>query len=225
MRVLLVEDENLLRERLRIDLEAAGYSVECAADGEAGLQLGQGNAYELAVIDLGLPKLDGIELIRRLRGDGRRFPILILTARDNWSDKVEGLEAGADDYVAKPFHMEEILARLNALLRRSAGFASPVLESGPIALDTGSKQVTLNSEPVALTAFEYKLLEFLMLNPDKVVSKLELTEQLYEQDFDRDSNTIEVFVRRLRRKLDPDGQLQPIETVRGQGYRLRRIAP
>ncbi len=168
----------------------------------------------------GLPKLSGIELIRRLRGEGVTFPILILTARGDWQDKVEGLEAGADDYLVKPFHIEELLARLNALLRRSAGHASPTLESGPIQLNTASQVLTLNGEMVDLTAYEYRVLEYLMLNAGKVVSKTELTEHIYEQDYDRDSNVLEVFIRRLRRKLDPEGTLQPIETLRGRGYRF-----
>jgi two-component system, OmpR family, response regulator PhoP len=171
----------------------------------------------VAVIDLGLPKLGGLDLIRRLRAADRRFPILVLTARGNWKDKVEGLEAGADDYLTKPFQMEELQARINALVRRAAGFASPVIGSGPIALDTAKKEVRLNDDPVELTAYEYRVLEYLMLNPGRVVSKTELTDHIYEQDFERDSNVIEVFVGRLRKKLDP---LNPIRTVRGQGYRF-----
>ncbi|MES9899441.1 MAG: response regulator transcription factor [Sedimenticola sp.] len=220
MRVLVVEDESALREQLHQQLTSRGFSVDSAEDGEEGLYIGRAYPLDLAVIDLGLPKLSGIELIRRLRGEGVTFPILILTARGDWQDKVEGLEAGADDYLVKPFHIEELLARLNALLRRSAGHASPTLESGPIQLNTASQVLTLNGEMVDLTAYEYRVLEYLMLNAGKVVSKTELTEHIYEQDYDRDSNVLEVFIRRLRRKLDPEGTLQPIETLRGRGYRF-----
>ncbi|MEJ1335386.1 MAG: response regulator transcription factor [Candidatus Sedimenticola sp. (ex Thyasira tokunagai)] len=220
MRVLVVEDESALREQLHQQLTSRGFSVDSAEDGEEGLYIGRAYPLDLAVIDLGLPKLSGIELIRRLRGEGVAFPILILTARGDWQDKVEGLEAGADDYLVKPFHIEELLARLNALLRRSAGHASPTLESGPIQLNTASQVLTLNGDMVDLTAYEYRVLEYLMLNAGKVVSKTELTEHIYEQDYDRDSNVLEVFIRRLRRKLDPEGTLQPIETLRGRGYRF-----
>ena len=192
-----------------------------AADGKAGLYYGTEFDYDAAIIDLGLPLLDGISLIREIRAQGKTFPILILTARGDWQDKVEGLDAGADDYVVKPFRLEEILARLNALLRRAAGFAKPLIEFGPITLDITGKRVSLNGQPQELTAYEYKLLEYLMLHPGQVVSKAELTEHLYAQDYDRDSNVLEVFIRRLRQKLDPDETLKPIETVRGQGYRFR----
>ena len=220
MRLLIVEDETALREQLSRQLDGKGYTVDTAVDGEDGLFQGREYAYDLAVIDIGLPKLSGIDLIRTLRSEGYRYPILILTARGNWQDKVEGLEAGADDYLVKPFHVEELMARLNALLRRSAGFASPRIEIGPLVLDTSTQSVTVSRQPVDLTAYEYKVLEYLILNQNKVVSKTELTEHLYDQDFDRDSNVLEVFVRRLRKKLDPEGQLQPIETLRGRGYRL-----
>lgn len=217
MRILIVEDEPELQRQLADKLKHAGYVVDVAADGEEGDYYGREYDYDAAVIDLGLPKLGGIELIRRLRAGNRRFPILILTARDHWQDKVEGLEAGADDYLTKPFQMEELQARLNALVRRAAGYASPVLESGPIALDTARKELKLEDKAVELTAYEYRVLEYLMLNPGRVVSKTELTDHLYEQDFERDSNVIEVFVGRLRKKLDP---FNPIRTVRGQGYRF-----
>jgi two-component system response regulator PhoP len=220
MRVLLVEDEAPLREQLERQLRAAGYVVDSAADGEEGLYFGREYDYDAAIVDIGLPKIDGLEVIARLRHDGHDFPVLILTARGHWQDKVTGLEAGADDYLAKPFHTEELLARLNALVRRSGGFASPLLEKGELALDTSRKEVTVSGELVELTAFEYRLLEYLLLNSDRVISKTELTDHLYEQDYDRDSNVIEVFIGRLRKKLDPDGALQPIKTVRGQGYRL-----
>jgi two-component system response regulator PhoP len=176
---------------------------------------------DLGIIDLGLPKLSGIDLIKQLRGAGREFPILILTARGNWQDKVEGLEAGADDYLVKPFHFEELSARLNALMRRSVGLAVPVVKYGPITLDTTRQMVFLAEEQITLTAYEYRVLEYLMLHPGEVVSKTVLTEHIYDQDFDRDSNVLEVFVGRLRRKLDPDKTLEPIETLRGRGYRFR----
>jgi len=220
MRLLVVEDEAEIRAQLETQLRAAGYAVDSAADGETGYYLGREYPFDLAVVDLGLPKLSGIEVIRRWRTEGRRFPVLILTARGRWQDKVEGLNAGADDYVAKPFHFEELQARLNALLRRSAGIAQPVLQCGPIALDTGGQAVRLEGKPLELTAFEYRLLEYLMLHRGKVVSKTELTEHLYDQDFDRDSNVLEVLIGRLRRKLDPKERLQPIETLRGRGYRF-----
>jgi two-component system response regulator PhoP len=167
-----------------------------------------------------LPKLPGIDLIRKLRADSKSYPILILTARDRWQDKVEGLQAGADDYVAKPFHFEELMARVQALLRRSGGWAQPVLKCGPVALDPRTQEVTVNDKKVELTSFEYRILEYLIHRAGEVISKTELTERLYAQDFDRDSNTIEVFIGRLRRKLDPDDTIKPIETLRGRGYRF-----
>jgi len=221
MRVLVVEDEAALRESVAARLRDDGFTVDEAGDGEEGLYFGQEYNPDIAIIDLGLPKLPGMDLIRRLREDGHDFPILILTARGRWEEKVDGLSAGADDYVVKPFHMEELLARLQALLRRTGGWASPVLRSGPVALDTRSQVVTLDDQPVELTAYEYRVLECLLLRPGEVLSKAELTDRLYEQDFERDSNVIEVFVGRLRRKLDPDGSLTPIETLRGRGYRWR----
>ncbi|MEE8244119.1 MAG: response regulator transcription factor [Pseudomonadales bacterium] len=217
MRILVVEDEQALQDQLHRQLTGAGYVVDVAGDGEEGLYYGREYDYDAAVIDLGLPKMDGSELIATLRAEERRFPVLILTARGHWQDKVSGLEAGADDYLTKPFHMEELLARLNALVRRAAGYASPVISEGPISLDTAKKELRLDDAPIELTAYEYKVLEYLMLNPSRVVSKSELTDHLYEQDFDRDSNVIEVFVGRLRKKLDP---VNPIRTVRGQGYRF-----
>jgi len=220
MRALVVEDEATLREALRRDLVAAGFTVDVAVDGEEGLFAGCEYPIDVAIIDLGLPKLPGLDLIRRLRARDRRFPILILTARDRWQDKVEGLDAGADDYVAKPFHFAEVLARLQALLRRSGGWATSSLSCGPIVLDTRSQTVTVSGAPLDLTTFEYRILEHLMLKAGEVISKTDLTEQLYEQDFERDSNVIEVFIGRLRRKLDPDDKLQPIETLRGRGYRF-----
>lgn len=201
-------------------LRDEGFVVDVASDGEEGLYYGREYDYDTAVIDLGLPKLDGLGLIRKLRGEHNRMPILILTARGDWRDKVTGLEAGADDYLTKPFHMEELLARIRVLIRRAAGHASAIIERGPLRLDTARKEVRLDDSRVELTAFEYRVLEYLTVNAARVVSKSELTDHLYEQDFERDSNVIEVFVRRLRRKLDPDDQIRPIRTVRGQGYRL-----
>ncbi len=220
MRILIVEDETDLREALTRRFRDLGFVVDGAADGEEGLYLGREFPVDLGIVDLGLPKLSGMDMISRLRDAGRDFPMLILTARDRWQDKVEGLQAGADDYVTKPFHMEEIVARANALLRRSAGWSQATLQCGPIKLDTRTQAVTVDDHGVDLTSFEYRVLEYLMLHAGEVISKSELTEALYEQDFDRDSNTIEVFVGRLRRKLDPERQLKPIETLRGRGYRL-----
>lgn len=220
MRILVVEDEPALRTALVAQLTAAGFNVDSAADGEEGLYCGREYPLDLAIIDLGLPKLPGLELIRRVRAEGKTYPILILTARDRWQDKVEGLQSGADDYVAKPFHFPEVLARTQALLRRAAGWAQAVLQAGPIALDTRAQQVSVDGSRVELTSFEYRVLEILMHRAGEVVSKTELTERLYAQDFDRDSNTIEVFVGRLRRKLDPSDSYHPIETLRGRGYRF-----
>ncbi len=220
MRLLVVEDEPTLRGQLQSALRDAGYAIDTAADGEEALHLGKVNPYDLVVLDLGLPKRDGVEVLRAWRAAGRRFPVLILTARGRWQDKVEGLDAGADDYLVKPFQMEELLARTKALLRRAAGLAQPVIRCGPIALDTARQSVTLNGATLELTGYEYRLVEYLILHAGKVVSKTELTEHIYDQDFDRDSNVIEVFVGRLRRKLDPDNRLTPIETLRGRGYRF-----
>lgn len=220
MRLLVVEDESLLRQQLEQGLSKQGYVVDTAEDGKTGLYYATEFEYDAAIIDLGLPEIDGISLIEQTRASGKTFPILILTARGDWQDKVAGLDAGADDYVVKPFQLEEILARLNALLRRAAGFATSVLEFDSISLDIAAKRLSVSGENVDLTAYEYKMLEYLMMNPGKVVSKTELTEHLYAQDYDRDSNVLEVFVRRLRQKLDPGETLKPIETVRGQGYRF-----
>lgn len=224
MRLLVVEDESLLRQQLVQHLSREGYVVDDAADGRTGLYQASEFEYDAAIIDLGLPEMDGLTLIRRIREQQLTFPVLILTARDDWQDKVSGLDAGADDYVVKPFHMPEIIARLNALLRRAAGYSSPRVEIGPLLLDTGRKRLTVGDQPVELTAYEYRLLEYLMLHPGQVVSKAELTEHLYAQDYDRDSNVLEVFIRRLRQKLDPQQALKPIETIRGQGYRLREMS-
>ncbi len=222
MHILVVEDETRLREQLQARLRSNGHVVESAADGEEGLYYCEEYPLDLAIIDIGLPRLSGIDLIRRLRGRDINFPILILTARGNWQDKVDGLESGADDYLVKPFRFEELEARLNALLRRASGWSKPVLDCGPISLDTGRQSLTVAGSPVDLTAFEYRVLEHLMLHAGEVISKTDLTNTIYEQDHDRDSNVLEVFIGRLRRKLDPDNTLRPIETLRGRGYRFRR---
>lgn len=223
MRVLIIEDEDILREQLSQKLASDGYALDSSACGEEGLYLGNENPYDIAIVDIGLPDITGLEVIRRWRANERKFPILILTARGRWQEKVEGLEAGADDYLVKPFHFEELMARVKALVRRSAGFSSPVIESGDITIDTSAQLVTLNGLSVELTAYEYKTLEYLILNHEKVISKSELTEHIYDQDFDRDSNVIEVFVGRLRRKLDPENKLNPISTLRGRGYKYNLI--
>ena len=220
MRILVVEDETALRESLKHDLTAAGHAVDAAADGEEGLFAALEYPIDVAIIDLGLPKMSGLELIRQLRAAGKSCGVLVLTARDRWQDKVEGLSAGADDYVAKPFHFAELQARLGALLRRSSGWTTPLLHCGPVVLDTRAQSVAVNGAPVELTSFEYRLLEHLMLHAGDVISKTELTEKLYEQDFERDSNVIEVLIARLRRKLDPEDEIKPIETLRGRGYRI-----
>jgi len=222
MHILIVEDETRLREDLQDRLRNNGYVVDVAADGEEGLYYGQEFPLDLAVIDIGLPKISGLDLVRRFRANGRHFPILILTARRSWQDKVEGLETGADDYLVKPFRFEELQARLNALLRRASGWSKPVIDCGPVSLDTGRQTLAVAGESVELTAFEYRVLEYLMLHAGQVVSKAELTDNIYDQDFDRNSNVLEVFVGRLRRKLDPDNRINPIETLRGRGYRFRR---
>ncbi len=220
VRCLVIEDEAALRHSLTERLRAGGFAVDAAADGDEGLYLGMEFPVDVGIVDLRLPGLSGIEVIRRLRAAGRSFPILILTVRDRWQDKVEGLNAGADDYVTKPFHMEEVLARVQALLRRSTGWARARLQCGPVCLDTSSGTVTVDDQPVCLTSFEHRVLEYLMLHAGRVISKTELTEHIYEEDADRDSNVIEVFIRRLRRKLDPEQRLKPIETLRGRGYRF-----
>ena len=220
MRVLLVEDDQSLNRSLTAQFEAAGYNVNRAEDGREGLYYAQEHPIDIAVVDLGLPELSGVELIRSLRAEGKDYPILVLTARDRWQDKVEALKIGADDYVVKPFHVEELLARVDALLRRAGGWAQSELVCGPVTLDTRSQDVYVDGDKIDLTSFEYRLLEYLMLHAGEVLSKTQITEALYDQDFERDSNVIEVFIGRLRRKLDPEGNFQPIETLRGRGYRL-----
>lgn len=221
MRALIIEDDADLRGQIQTQLRAEGFAVDATGDGDEGLFFAEEYPIDIAIVDLGLPGKTGMEIIREARAAGRAFPILILTARTRWQDKVEGLEAGADDYVVKPFHPEELMARVQALLRRSRGWARPLLECGQVALDTARHEVTVAGRPVNLTAYEYRVLEHLMLHAGEVVSKTDLTEHLYEEDADRDSNVLEVFIRRLRKKLDPDGTLSPIETLRGRGYRMR----
>lgn len=216
MRLLVVEDDPDLNRQLVTTLADAGYAVDSAKDGEEGHYLGDTEPYDAVILDLGLPVLDGVSVLERWRRDGRNMPVLILTARDRWSDKVAGFDAGADDYVAKPFHMEEVLARLRALVRRNAGHAKSELQCGPLLVDTRGARVTMDGNPVKLTSLEYRLLEYLMHHKGRVVSRTELVEHLYDQDFDRDSNTIEVFVGRLRKKIGAD----MIRTIRGLGYCL-----
>ena len=220
MRLLVIEDDATLRESLSERLVEVGFAVEQAADGKGGLYFASEYPIDLAIIDLGLPEMSGIDIIRQVREDGHTYPILILTARDRWEDKVDGLSAGADDYVVKPFHFEEVNARVAALLRRSGGWASSELRAGPVILDMSRQEVTVDGELVDLTSFEYKIIEYLMVRAGKVISKSELTERLYDQDYERDSNVIEVFIGRLRKKLDPENTLKPIETLRGRGYRF-----
>ncbi|AFT67212.1 MAG: two-component system response regulator PhoP [Cycloclasticus pugetii] len=220
MRVLVVEDDQSLQEQLVENLTKRGFAVDATDNGTDALYFGTEYPIDIAIVDLGLPDIPGMEVIKQLRAKDINFPILILTARARWEEKVEGLEAGADDYLVKPFHTEELLARMNALIRRSAGVASPMLVCGPISLDSSAQQVLVDEKPVVLTAYEYKMLEYMMMHSGKVISKTEITEHIYDQDFDRDSNVIEVFVGRLRKKLDPNDQHKPIETLRGRGYRF-----
>ena len=220
MRVLVIEDDAVLRESLVSQLEQSGFATEQAADGREGLYFALEYPVDLAIIDLGLPEVSGLDIIRQVREQDKSYPILILTARDRWQDKVDGLSAGADDYVVKPFHFEEVGARVNALLRRSGGWASSVLHAGPVTLDMSRQEVSVHEHVIDLTSFEYKIMEYLMVRAGQVISKAELTDRLYDQDFERDSNVIEVFIGRLRKKLDPDNSLKPIETLRGRGYRF-----
>jgi two-component system, OmpR family, response regulator PhoP len=226
MRILLIEDDLRLVESLGERLRSAGFALDVSTDGVEGLYAGEEFPVDLAIIDLGLPRMSGLDVIRGLREHGRGFPILILTARSDWQDKVAGLEAGADDYLTKPFQPEELLARVNALLRRAGGHAHPRIELGPVTVDLAAQRVWRGAEEIELTSYEYKVLNYLVMHPGEVVTKTELSEHIYEEDADRDSNVIEVFIGRLRRKLDPEGSLNPIETLRGRGYRLAiDIAP
>lgn len=219
-RILIVEDERKIQRGLMRGFQLAGHEVVAVDNGQAGYEQASTEAFDCVVLDLLLPGRHGLEVLADLRKEGKSVPVLLLTARDAVEDRVLGLDAGADDYLVKPFEMEELLARLKALQRRAAGWTQSVLHCGPVALDTGAQTVHLHDQALELTTFEYKVLEYLMLHAGQVVSKTELTDHLYEQDFERDSNVIEVFVGRLRRKLDPDNKLQPIETLRGRGYRL-----
>ena len=223
MRILLVEDDQRLQHNLQQHLSAASYSVDIAADGEDGLFKGSEYQYDAAIIDVGLPKLDGLSLIKTLRSQNVDYPILILTARDGWQDKVLGLDTGADDYLSKPFQAEELIARLNALIRRNSGKTSPLISNGPFTLNTRTLEVKLNDQLRVLSSHEYKLFEYFMLHQNEVISKSTLTEHIYNEDFDLDSNVIEVFVGRLRKKLDENQQYKLIQTLRGQGYRMRQL--
>lgn len=216
MRVLIVEDEPTIATQLAEALGQAGYAVDRAGNGRDALALGSNEPVDAVILDLGLPQIDGLTVLKKWRAAGRAMPVLILTARDNWHDKVAGIDAGADDYLAKPFHMEELLARLRALIRRAGGHASAELACGELRLDTRAGRVSVGGQPLTLTSHEYRVLDYLMHHPGQLVSRSDLIEHIYAQDFDRDSNTVEVFIARLRKKL-PDGA---IETVRGLGYRL-----
>jgi two-component system response regulator PhoP len=220
MRLLVVEDERTLQRQLRADLEVQGYAIDVTADGKEALYLATEYPYDAAIVDLGLPGMSGLEVIGRLRSRGSRLPILVLTARDRWQDKVAGLEAGADDYLTKPFQIEELQARLKALLRRAAGAAGEKLRCGPVEIDMRGQEVTVEGAAIELTSYEYRLLEHLARERPRIVSKDELAAHLYPHDEERDSNVIEVLIGRLRKKLDPDGKLQPLETLRGRGYRF-----
>ena len=220
MRILVIEDESGLQADIRQRLETEGYIVDTSGEGNEGLFFATEYPLDAAIIDIGLPGISGIEIIQRLREQGSTLPVLILTARSRWQEKVEGLEAGADDYLVKPFQMEELLARLKALLRRATGTPTTELRCGAVALNLGTQQVLLHGEVLDVTAFEYRLLEYLMRHPSEAVSKAKLADYLYPHDDDRDSNVIEVIIGRLRKKLDPNGSLQPIETLRNRGYRF-----
>jgi two-component system response regulator PhoP len=220
MRILVIEDETDLQADIRLQLETEGYIVDTSGEGNEGLFFATEYPLDAAIIDIGLPGISGIEIIQRLRDQGSTLPVLILTARSRWQEKVEGLEAGADDYLVKPFQMEELLARLKALLRRATGTPTTELRCGAVALNLGTQQVLLHGEVLDVTAFEYRLLEYLMRHSSEAVSKAKLADYLYPHDDDRDSNVIEVIIGRLRKKLDPNGSLKPIETLRNRGYRF-----
>jgi two-component system response regulator PhoP len=220
MRILIIEDETDIRQQVAQQLRQHDFMVDETGDGNEGLYFAEEYPIDVAIIDLGLPGMSGTEIIKTLRANGKTLPVLILTARDRWQDKVDGLEAGADDYLVKPFQMEELLARIKALIRRSSGQTRQLLECGPISIDLESQQLQLNGKQVELTTFEYRLIEYLMRNHNKVISKDNLNDYLYPHDEDRDSNVMEVMIGRVRRKLDPDNTLKPIETLRGRGYRF-----
>ncbi len=220
MNILIIEDEDRLREQLAAKFTLEGFVAQKAADGEEGLYQGMEYPFDIAIVDIGLPGMSGIDVIKEWRKAGKDLPIIILTARSRWQEKVEGLEAGADDYMAKPFETEELVARVRALIRRSSGWSNSDLRCGPINLNMSTQEVIVNEQLIDLTAFEYKVLEYLMLHDGEVITKSTLTEHIYDQDYDRDSNVIEVFVGRLRKKLDPENTYKPIETLRGRGYRF-----
>ncbi|AQX21694.1 two-component system, OmpR family, response regulator [Bartonella sp. CDC_skunk] len=219
MRILIVEDDRDLSHQLAKAIKDAGYVFDSAFNGEYAYFLGSTESYDAVILDIGLPGMDGIQVVKKWRKEGYSMPVLMLTVRDRWSDKVRGIDAGADDYVVKPFHLEEVMARLRALIRRSTGHATNTLSCGEVLLDTKTSRVFIDGQLIKLTSYEFRLLSYLMHHSDKVVSKTELIEHLYDQDFDKDSNTIEVFVRRLRKKLGVDS----IETVRGLGYRIKML--
>lgn len=220
MRAIVIEDDQAINQQIVARLKQEGFAVDAADNGVDGLYLIQEYPSDVAIVDLGLPGMSGLEVIKKIRAEANNLPILILTARGRWQDKVEGLDAGADDYLVKPFHQEEMMARIRVLIRRAAGWSDSSLICGPLKLDPATQRVTRDDREIELTAYEYKVIEYLMLHAGQVVSKTELTEHLYADDDDRDSNVIEVFIRRLRQKLDPDETLQPIETLRGRGYRF-----
>lgn len=220
MRAIVIEDDRDINQQIVSRLKEEGFAVDSADNGVDGLYLLQEYPSDIAIVDLGLPQMSGLEIIKKFRADGSHLPILILTARGRWQDKVEGLDAGADDYLVKPFHQEEMMARIRVLIRRAAGWSDSSLQCGPMKLDPSSQRVTMSGQEVELTAYEYKVIEYLMMHAGEVVSKSRLTEHLYDDEDDRDSNVIEVFIRRLRLKLDPEDSLKPIETLRGRGYRF-----
>lgn len=220
MRAIVIEDDQDINEQIVSRLKQEGFAVDSADNGVDGLYLMQEYPCDVAIVDLGLPQMSGMDVIRKIRAGGSNLPILILTARGKWQDKVEGLDAGADDYLVKPFHQEEMMARIRVLIRRAAGWSDSSLQCGPMVLDPSTQRVTLSDKEIELTAYEYKVIEYLMMHAGEVVSKSVLTEHLYDDEGDRDSNVIEVFIRRLRQKLDPQENLQPIETLRGRGYRF-----
>ena len=220
MRAIVIEDDSHINEQIVTRLKQEGFAVDSADNGIDGLYLLQEYPCDVAIVDLGLPKMSGLEVIHKIRAEGSDLPILILTARGRWQDKVEGLDAGADDYLVKPFHQEEMMARIRVLIRRAAGWSDSSLTCGPVKLDPSSQRVSVSEQEIELTAYEYKVIEYLMMHAGEVVSKTVLTEHLYDDEGDRDSNVIEVFIRRLRQKLDPDNKLLPIETLRGRGYRF-----
>lgn len=220
MKLLLIEDDEAIVKLLNTELERAGFSLDICTDGQDGLYRAREYNYDLLIIDIGLPLISGTEIVQQLRAEKSQVPILILTARGSWQDKVLGLKSGADDYLVKPFQQEELVARIHALLRRAGGYTNSVMSCGQLTMDLDSQEVTLNGQSITLTAFEFKLLQYFLLHPNKVASKSVLADYLYEEDQERDSNVIEVIVARLRQKIDPDNSWKPIETLRGRGYRL-----